>query len=171
LPLKTYNRAVQTTTQVSGTDAAVDEQWMRGALAAAEQAAAAGEVPVGAVLVVGGKLAGTGQNRTRRDKLGHAHAELVALGAAQRKQGDYRLDNAVLYVTVEPCLMCLGALHQARLARVVYGCSEPKFGAFSRFGLQDHPGLSRLTFRAGVLADESAALLGGFFRELRGAAP
>src|SRR5262249_36291041 len=113
-----------------------DSAWMRLALEQARAAAAAGEVPVGAVLVqpavatdAPGTLLGAGENRTRRDCLAAAHAELVALAQAERASGDYRLDNAVLYVTVEPCLMCLGALHQARLTRVVYGCPEPKFGA------------------------------------------
>jgi tRNA(adenine34) deaminase len=96
-----------------------------------------------------------------------AHAELVALAAAERASGDYRLDDAVLYVTVEPCLMCLGALHQARLTRVVYGCPEPKFGALSRFGLAGHPALERIRVEGGLLAEEAAALLGSFFRRLR----
>jgi tRNA(adenine34) deaminase len=156
---------------------AQDELWMRRALEQAKQAAAAAEVPVGAVLVQPGagqggmgSLLGEGANRTRRDGIIHAHAELVALAAAEQAGGDYRLDNAVMYVTVEPCLMCLGALHQARLARVVYGCAEPKFGALSRFGLTGHPSLSRLTIEGGLLAAEAAALLGIFFRQLRGAA-
>jgi tRNA(adenine34) deaminase len=110
---------------------------------------------------------GTGSNRTRRDGIAAAHAELIALGAAERASGDYRLDDAVMYVTVEPCLMCLGALHQARLSRVVYGCPEPKFGALSRFGLDGHPALSRLRLEGGLLAAEAAALLGSFFRGLR----
>ena len=106
---------------------------MRAALALAAEAGAAGEIPVGALLVgADGAVLGRGANRTRRDGLVHAHAELVALAAAERASGDFRLDNAVMYVTVEPCLMCLGALHQARLARAVYGCPEPKFGALSR---------------------------------------
>jgi tRNA(adenine34) deaminase len=151
---------------------AQDEQWMRHALAEAQKAARAGEVPVGAVLIqpqadgTGRQLA-VGANRTRRDGIVHAHAELVALAAAERAGGDYRLDNTVMYVTVEPCLMCLGALHQARLSRVVYGCAEPKFGALSRFGLAGHPGLSRLALQGGLLAEEAAALLGSFFQELR----
>jgi tRNA(adenine34) deaminase len=167
--LKTYNPAVAATPARLDAAMAADEQWMRLALRVAENAAEAGEVPIGAVLVVADKQVSTGENRTRRDKSGLAHAELIALAQAQQMLGDFRLDNAVMYVTVEPCLMCLGALHQARLAHVVYGCAEPKFGAFSRFGLEGHPDLRRLSFTSGVLAEESAALLGGFFRTLRGA--
>ena len=144
-----------------------DEQWMRAALELAVQAAAAGEVPVGAVVVLDGGLAGGGANRTRRDRIVHAHAELVALAEAERKLGDYRLDGAEVYVTVEPCLMCLGAIHQARASRVIYGATEPKFGAFSRYGLAGHPGLRKLEIQGGVLADEAAELLGRFFSGLR----
>jgi tRNA(adenine34) deaminase len=149
-------------------DRPLDEQWMRLALAAAAEAGAAGEVPVGAVVVLDGQLAGTGSNRTRRDSIVYAHAELVALGQAERALGDYRLDGAELYVTLEPCLMCLGALHQARVARVVYGAPEPKFGAVgSRFDLASHEALRRLTITGGVLAEEAAALLSTFFAGLR----
>jgi tRNA(adenine34) deaminase len=145
-----------------------DEQWMRLALAEAEAAGAAGEVPVGAVVVLDGELAGRGGNRTRRDGIVQAHAELVALAAAEHKLGDYRLDRAELYVTVEPCLMCLGAIHQARVARLVYGAAEPKFGALgSRFELASHEALRRLTIVGGVLAEEAAALLSAFFAGLR----
>jgi tRNA(adenine34) deaminase len=150
---------------------AQDETLMRLALAQAREAAAAGEVPVGAVLVFDGVVLGAGANRTRRDGVVHAHAELVALAEAERAAGDFRLDNAEMYVTVEPCLMCLGALHQARLTRVVYGCAEPKFGAHSRFGLDGHPALERLSLQGGLLADEAAGLLGEFFRGLRASAP
>lgn len=156
-----------------GAFSAQDAEWMRLALAEAADAAAAGEVPIGAVLIQPGAagepgtLLGHGANRTRRDGIVHAHAELVALGAAELAGGDYRLDDTVMYVTVEPCLMCLGALHQARLARVVYGCPEPKFGALTRFGLSGHAGLSRMRLEGGLLADAAARLLGDFFRELR----
>ncbi len=144
-----------------------DARWMRAALAQAELAAAEGEVPVGAVVVVNGELVGVGANRTRRDCIIHAHAELVALADAERRLGDYRLDDAQVYVTVEPCLMCLGAIHQARAARVVYGAPELKFGACSRFGLASHPALRRLTICGGVLAEEAAGLLSRFFAGLR----
>lgn len=146
-----------------------DEDWMALALDEARGASAAGEVPVGAVVVRGGVVLGRGANRTRRDKVVHAHAELLALGAAQQAGGDYRLDGAEIFVTLEPCLMCLGAIHQSRLARIVYGAPEPKFGALeSRFELRSHPALRRLEVRSGVAASESAALLAAFFQQLRG---
>jgi len=145
-----------------------DIKYMRLALEQARQAAAAGEVPIGCVVVRDGQILGLGQNRTRRDKSVHAHAEIVALTAAEQAEGDYRLDNSEVYVTVEPCLMCLGAIHQARARRVVYGAPEPKFGALgSRFDLQGHEALRKMEFAGGVLADESAALLTGFFKQLR----
>lgn len=150
---------------------------MRLALEQAQEAAAQAEVPVGAVLVQpdasapqGARLLAQGHNRSRQTALVHTHAELEALAMAQRAAADYRLDATVLYVTVEPCLMCLGALHQSRLARVVFGCNEPKFGALSRFGLAGHPALARLELSGGLLADEASALLGSFFRRLRGSA-
>lgn len=145
-----------------------DEHWMALALEEAALAMAEGEVPVGAVVVRAGELLARGANRTRRDKVIQAHAELVALGAAQQAAGDYRLDQAEIFVTLEPCLMCLGAIHQSRLGRIVYGAPEPKFGALeSRFELRGHPALRRLELRGGVLAAESAALLGRFFQSLR----
>jgi tRNA(adenine34) deaminase len=144
---------------------------MRHALRLARLAAAAGEVPVGAVVVLDGTVAGEGANRTRRDGVVAAHAEIVALAQAEQAAGDYRLDDAVLYVTVEPCLMCLGALLQARVKRLVYGAPEPKFGALgSRFDLAGHPALRKLELVGGVLADEAAALLSQFFSTLRGEA-
>jgi len=145
-----------------------DIDFMRLALTQAEAAYAAGEVPVGAVVVLGGNVIGRGENRTRRDGIVYAHAELYALAEAERALGDYRLDGAALYVTVEPCLMCLGAIHQARISRLVYGTREPKFGALgSRFELHHHSALRRLSITCGVLAEESAALLSSFFKSLR----
>jgi tRNA(adenine34) deaminase len=145
-----------------------DQSCMRLALEQAQLAAAAGEVPVGAVVAMDGSVVAAAANRTRRDRVVTAHAELLALAQAEQQRGDFRLDGAVVYVTVEPCLMCLGAIHQARVARVVYGAPEPKFGALgSRFALQEHPALHKLQLQGGLLAVEAAALLGGFFRELR----
>jgi len=141
---------------------------MREALAEARAAAAAGEVPVGAVVVAGQQIFGRGQNRTRRLGIVHAHAELEALAAAERAAGDFRLSNCTMYATVEPCLMCLGAIHQARVTRLVYGAPEPKFGALGgRFDLRGHEALARLEIVGGLLAAEAAELLGGFFRTLR----
>ncbi|MDQ3023124.1 MAG: nucleoside deaminase [bacterium] len=146
-----------------------DTTLMRQALAEAQVAGEAGEVPVGAVLVShDGSVLGRGGNRTRRDGIVHAHAELVALAAAERAAGDFRLDESTMYVTLEPCLMCLGALLQARVTRIVFGAREPKFGAlYSRFPLAEHPLVSRVHITEGVLAGESTELLSGFFRELR----
>jgi tRNA(adenine34) deaminase len=144
------------------------EHYMRQALELAREAAQAGEVPVGAVVVQGGEITGRGANRTRRDGIVSAHAEIVALAAAERRAGDYRLEDAELYVTIEPCLMCLGAIHQARVCRLYFGAPEPKFGALgSRYDLSGHPALSRLEFTGGLLAEESSALLGTFFSSLR----
>lgn len=149
---------------------ASDEQYMRLALAEARAACSQDEVPVGAVVVMDGEPIGLGQNRTRRDGIVQAHAELVALAAAERATGDFRLERSMLYVTVEPCLMCLGAILQARIARLVYGAPEPKFGALgSRFDLTAHPALRKLAIDSGVLADEAAQLLADFFTRLRGA--
>jgi tRNA(adenine34) deaminase len=148
-----------------------DEEFMLAALAQATEAAAAGEVPVGAVVVVEERIVGRGQNRTRRDGVVHAHAELVALGQAERVSGDFRLEGCTLYVTAEPCLMCLGALLQARITRLVYGAQEPKFGALvSAFELLSHPALRRVEVTSGVLADQAQKLLKTFFCKLRGEA-
>ena len=142
--------------------------YMRQALLLAQEAAEAGEVPIGAVVVQGGAITGRGANRTRRDGVVNAHAELLALMEAERRAGDYRLEDAELYVTVEPCLMCLGAIHQARVRRLCYGAAEPKFGALvSRYDLLGHPSFGQLMIVGGLLADESAALLGRFFSGLR----
>lgn len=141
---------------------------MREALDLAQEAARAGEVPIGSVVVQDGEITGRGANRTRRDGTVSAHAELIALTEAERRSGDFRLEDAEIYVTVEPCLMCLGAIHQARIRRLFYGAPEPKFGALgSRYDLSGHPALERLEIRGGLLADESAALLGRFFSDLR----
>ena len=149
-------------------DRSRDIGFMRLALEQAQQAAKQGEVPVGAVVVIDDRVISRGANRTRRDGVVYAHAELVALGAAEQAVGDYRLDNAELYVTVEPCMMCLGAILQARIKRLVYGAAEPKFGALrSRFQLGQHPALRKLVISSGVLADDAAELLGAFFRDLR----
>jgi tRNA(Arg) A34 adenosine deaminase TadA len=145
-----------------------DTGLMKLALEQAQAAAAANEVPVGAVVVLDGNIIGCGQNRTRRDGVVHAHAEIVAIAAAEQQTRDYRLDNASIYVTVEPCLMCLGAIYQARIRRIVYGAAEPKFGALtSRFELQSHPALRKLKVVPSVLAEECAELLSSFFQQLR----
>jgi tRNA(adenine34) deaminase len=146
-----------------------DEAWMRRALALAEAAADAGEVPVGAVLVRGGALVGEGRNRPIGDSDPTAHAEIVALRAAARALGNYRLPGSTLYVTLEPCAMCAGAIVHARIERVVYAAADPRTGAAgSVLNLLDHPALNhRCAIVAGVLAQESGMLLTDFFRARR----
>ena len=146
-----------------------DEAWMRRALALALRGAGCGEVPVGALVVQDGKVLGRGWNRPIGKHDPSAHAEVVALRAAGRKRGNYRLPGTTLYVTLEPCVMCSGALILARVKRVVYGAPDPKAGAagsvFSVLGTDrlNH----RVEVTAGVLADECAALLRRFFASRR----
>ena len=141
---------------------------MREALALARKAAVTGEVPVGCVVELSGDIIGRGENRTIRDRDPSAHAEINALREAASAFGDYRLENARLVCTAEPCLMCLGAILHARVAEVVYGVAEPKFGALeSRFALKDHERLRKMSFRSGVLAEEILPLMSAFFASLR----
>lgn len=148
---------------------APDELFMREALAEAQAAEAAGEVPIGAVIVRGGEIIARGANRTIRDCDPTAHAEMVALRAAARSMGNYRLTGTALYVTIEPCAMCAGALVQARVERLVYGADDPRAGAVRTiFNVADHPQLNhRAEIAAGVLAPECAALLQTFFAARR----
>ena len=141
---------------------------MRAALREAGKAAAAGEVPVGAVIVRQGRIVARGSNEPIRRSDPTAHAEIVALRRAARKAGNYRLPDCELFVTVEPCAMCLGAIVQARVRRLVYGAADPKAGAVSSimtfpFARTNH----RLEVVAGVLADECAGALREFFRGRR----
>ncbi len=142
---------------------------MRQALALARLAAAAGEVPVGAVVVRDGIAIGRGGNRSIGAVDPTAHAEIEALRCAARVVGNYRLPDAVLYVTVEPCLMCAGALVHARIARLVYGALEPKSGAVVSTGrVLDAPSLNhRVEVSGGVLAVDCADLLVEFFAARR----
>jgi tRNA(adenine34) deaminase len=145
---------------------------MRLALDEARKAAAAGEVPVGAVVVVNGAVVGTGFNRPITGVDPTAHAEIVALRAAATAVGNYRLTGSTMYVTVEPCLMCVGAMVHARVGLVVYAATEPKAGAIeSMTSAHELPGLNhRLTAQGGVLADESRELLQSFFQARRASA-
>lgn len=149
-----------------------DTRWMRVAVNHAERAASAGEVPVGAVVVRDGTLLGAGTNRPVGAADPTAHAEMEALRAAALQVGNYRLPGADLYVTVEPCLMCAGALMHARVRRLIYGAAEPKFGAVaSAARVLDGPCVNhRVAVRGGVLADECAKLLVRFFAARRGRA-
>ena len=146
-----------------------DLNCMRAALAEAQRAAAAGEVPVGAVVVAGGKIIGRGYNRSETDNDPSAHAEIVALRAAASAEGNYRLTNATLYVTLEPCAMCMGALVQARIERLVFGAYDPKAGAAgSAIDLSDSPSFNhRFEINGGVLAEECGAVLKTFFESKR----
>lgn len=146
-----------------------DVDLMRLALAQAELARAAGEVPVGAVVVLGGAVVGRGYNQPIGSSDPTAHAEMLALRDAGRAAGNYRLTGGTLYATVEPCLMCVGAVVHARLGRVVYGVPDPKGGAVR--SVLDVKGLAlnhRFEAVEGVLADDCRELLQGFFRERRG---
>ena len=144
---------------------------MKAALAEAEAAAAAGEVPVGAVVVLGDAIVGAGHNRPISASDPTAHAEIVALRDAAARVGNYRLPGALLYVTVEPCLMCVGALVHARIETLVYGATEPKAGAIeSSQRAHEHPALNhRFRVVSGVLASECAALMQSFFAARRSA--
>ncbi|MCY4057281.1 MAG: tRNA adenosine(34) deaminase TadA [Gammaproteobacteria bacterium] len=143
---------------------------MREALTLARQAGARGEVPVGAVVVVDGECVGRGRNRPIATVDPTAHAEMEALRMAGRAVGNYRLPGAALYVTVEPCAMCAGAIVHARIEHLVYGAAEPKSGAVSSTArLFESPGVNhRIEVTAGVLADECARLLVDFFGARRG---
>ena len=145
------------------------EKFMRVALARALDAADAGEVPIGAVVVVGDRVIGEGFNQPILANDPTAHAEVLALRAAGKAAGNYRLPGATMYVTVEPCLMCVGAMVHARIALVVFGALEPKAGALqSMTTAHELPGLNhRLSILGGVLADESRALLQQFFQARR----
>jgi tRNA(adenine34) deaminase len=149
----------------------VHEVFMRAALDQARLALAAGEVPIGAVVVIDDRIVAAGFNQPISAVDPTAHAEIVALRAAARAVGNYRLTGARLYVTVEPCLMCVGALVHARVAEIVYGAAEPKTGALtSTTRAHETPGLNhRFAVTAAVLEDECRALIQQFFREKRGA--
>jgi tRNA(adenine34) deaminase len=146
-----------------------DEAFMQEALVEARRAQAAGEVPIGAVVVVEGVVVARAHNAPVALSDPTAHAEILALREAGRKAGNYRLPGATLYVTVEPCPMCCGALLQARIARLVYGARDPKAGAVeSQFELLDDARLNhRVAAQGGVLAEASAVLLREFFETRR----
>jgi tRNA(adenine34) deaminase len=148
---------------------AVHEARMRLALRQAERAAEAGEVPVGAVIYNGGTLAGQAWNQTRTLKDPTAHAEILAITQAASAAGDWRLTDSILYVTKEPCPMCAGAIVLARIPLVVWGMSDPlRGGGLSRFQILQTPELNhRAEVIAGVLEEECAALIQGFFRRRR----
>ena len=142
-----------------------DTAYMEEALGQAQRALAAGEVPVGAVLVAGGAVVAAGHNRTIADADPSGHAEVVTLRAAAEQLGNHRLADATLYVTLEPCVMCVGAIAQARLARVVFGAYDKKAGALGSVeDLSDSRALNhRFEVNGGLLADHSGVILSQFF--------
>lgn len=146
-----------------------DTEAMQAALAEALAAAEAGEVPIGAVVVREGEIVACGQNRVLRDCDPTAHAEMIALRAAAKAIGNYRLNGCTLYVTLEPCAMCAGAIIHARLDRLVIAAPDPKTGACgSVLDVVNHPRLNhQLQVEIGLLSEESAELLRNFFRERR----
>jgi tRNA(adenine34) deaminase len=146
-----------------------DHHFMSQALDEARAAAGEGEVPVGAVVVCDGRIIGRGRNACETLQDATAHAEMIAIGAASRSLGSWRLEDCTLYVTLEPCPMCLGACLNARVRRVVYGAFEPKAGACgSVVDLRAPPGFNhRLEVLGGIGADASSTLLKDFFRTLR----
>ncbi len=146
-----------------------DQHWMQQALALAREAEAAGEVPVGAVLVAGDEVVGEGWNSPIGTCDPSAHAEIQALRSAGRKLGNYRLPGTTLYVTIEPCAMCVGAMAHARIERLVFGATEPKGGAVtSRAALLDSGWFNhRMHWSGGVLAEQCSGLMSEFFQRRR----
>jgi tRNA(adenine34) deaminase len=146
-----------------------DSQFMNQALAEARSAAAAGEVPIGAVLVHDGKILARSGNRTIRDCDPTAHAEIIALREGARLLGNYRLAGTTLYVTIEPCTMCAGAIIQARVPRLIYGADDPKGGAVRTcFQLLSDVRLNhQVEVTSGILAADCAAVIQAFFSERR----
>jgi tRNA(adenine34) deaminase len=146
-----------------------DLEAMREALSEARKANAAGEVPIGAVIVARGEMIARGQNSVIRTSDPTAHAEIVAIRQAARTFGNYRLNGTTLYVTLEPCAMCAGAMIHARLDRLVYAAADPKAGACgSVLSVINHPQLNHvMQVQQGVLGEQSAELLRSFFRDRR----
>ncbi len=146
-----------------------DLDFMHSAIAQAQAAEAAGEVPIGAVIVRDGTNITTGNNRVLRDHDPSAHAEIIALRAAGKLLGNYRLEGCDLYTTLEPCAMCAGAILHARIRRLIYAAPDPKAGACgSVLSVMNHPQLNhKLELVTGVMAEECAALLQNFFRARR----
>lgn len=146
-----------------------DERWIARCLELAQEAADADEVPVGAIVVVGGEIVGIGRNRVEEQRSPLAHAEMEALQAALQKMGEKRLPAADLYCTLEPCFLCAGAILHTRIRRVIFGCRDPKFGAVRSLAqvLEDDRLNHRCEVTEGVQADASAEMLRAFFRGKR----
>ena len=146
-----------------------DEKFMREAMRQADKARALKEVPIGCVIVRDGQVIARGYNRRNTDKSTLAHAEISALKKACKKTGDWRLEDCTLYVTLEPCPMCAGAIVQSRMKRVVIGCMNPKAGsAGSVVNLLQEKGFNhQVEITCGILGDECSTMLSSFFKELR----
>lgn len=146
-----------------------NEEWMQHALTLAEQAARHGEVPVGAVVVLNNEIIGEGFNQPISTSDPTAHAEIIALRNAAKKIGNYRLNDATLFVTIEPCLMCAGSLVHARIKKVVFGASEPKAGAIiSAHNVLDSAKLNHaVEYQGGVLSAECSYIISEFFKNKR----
>ncbi len=147
----------------------LDEKYMKLAIAQAQKAFDLGEVPIGCVIVHEGKVIGRGYNRRNTDKNTLAHAEITAINKASKKIGDWRLEDCTLYVTLEPCQMCSGAIVQARIPKVVIGCDNPKAGcAGSILNILNHPAFNhQVETVKGVLEEECSKMLKTFFADLR----
>lgn len=150
-----------------------DEKYMRSALREASSAAESGEVPVGAVIVFDGRIIASAHNQREQLQDPTAHAEMLAMTQASAHLESWRLENCTLYVTLEPCPMCAGAILQARIPKVVFGAADPKAGAVTTLFqlLNDRRLNHRCEVVSGILADECGAVLSGFFREQRGKFP
>jgi tRNA(adenine34) deaminase len=146
-----------------------DELWMEEALREAQRGAALGEVPVGAIVVRDGQIVGRGCNRPITDSDPTAHAEILALREAGKRLGNYRLGDCDLYVTMEPCAMCAGAMAHARVKRLIYAAEDPKAGAVqSVMAVLNHPSVNhRVEVTCGVLAGRAMEMVQAFFRERR----
>ena len=168
-PVKLNANAHSAETASDAAHSSSDELWMEEALRSAQRALESGEVPVGAIVVCGGRIVGRGWNRNIADSDPTAHAEVVALREAGAVLGNYRLAECELFVTIEPCAMCAGAVLHARIKRLVYGANDAKAGAVhSVLQVVNHPQLNhRVVVRGGVLAGRCADLLQSFFRGRR----
>lgn len=146
-----------------------DEKYMRQAIRLARKAADNGDVPIGCIIVYEGKVIARGYNRRNKDKQSLAHAELMAIKKASKYMGDWRLEGCRMYVTLEPCQMCAGAIVQSRIPEVVIGCMNPKAGsAGSIINILDHPGFNhQVKITKGILEQECSEMLKNFFRDLR----
>ena len=150
----------------------IEEKYMRAAVAQAKKAYSIGEVPIGCVIVYEGKIIARGYNRRTIDKNTLAHAEITAIRKACKKIGDWRLEGCTIYVTLEPCPMCAGALMQSRIDECVIGCMNPKAGcAGSVTNILEMDGFNhKVKVRSGILEEECSSMMKNFFKELRGKA-